>query len=343
MSATSSRTVIACDESGNEGENLTRAGSRVFAHASVDLTVDEADTLMSEIRKMTGSSAGEIKSSLLLQPENRDVLEWFLAEQRLEGRTNVYLVEKDYFVCGKIVDLIVESHLYDRGHELYAYGRARDLAVTLYEQGPTQLTVDWNTALDQFNTMLRNKVRTGTKATLVDFYTTIDGLRPQAAGKLAHILRLIHAARDEAEKLIREMPATSPEYLALDPLFASLGATTRTWYEQKGFPVRVIHDQTSLLTNQRVETLRTGLAHADLPVQGIRPVILESLVQVDSKMDARVQIADLLAGAGRTIAEAALTGTPHDLTEKLRPHLDKSPNWGNAPSFLTLIGNSIPV
>lgn len=339
MSATAAETTIACDESGNEGENLTRAGSRVFAHASVDLNESEALDLMNEVRRLTGASGVEVKSGVLLKPNNRDVLEWFLNEPRLEGRTNLYLVEKEYFVCGKIVDLIVESHLYDQGHELYRYGRARDLAVCLYEDGPSQLGSDWYSAVDQFNTMLRNKMRSGTRATLADFYATVDILRPQATGKLALGLRLVHAAHDEAEALIRDMPATSLDYLSLDPLFASLGMTTRTWYEKTGVPIRIIHDQTSLITNQRAQTLKTGLAQSSVP-QGIPPVKLTSLVQVDSKNDARVQVADLLAGAGRSIAEAALGGAD-DLTTELRPHLDDSPNWGDAASYLALMGRPI--
>lgn len=341
MATASGEKTVACDESGNEGENLTRAGSRVFAHASVDLTLDEASDLMEDVRWRTGAAAAELKSSTLLKPVNREVLDWFLNEPRLRGRTNIYLVDKQYFVCGKIIDLVVETHLYEQGHDLYTFGRARDLAVTLHTDGPNQLGPSWVVALDQFNTMLRSKMRTGTRATLADFYATIELLRPQTSGKLRHALRLIHAAQAEAETLIREMPATSLNYLALDPLFASLGMTARIWFERTGLPIRMVHDETSLLTKNRVNTLRTGLRQANIPAPGISPVTLRSVIQVDSKKDARVQVADLLAGAGRVIGESELAGSPHLSTAYLRPHLHSSLNWGDSSSYLALTGTPI--
>jgi hypothetical protein len=41
---------IACDESGAEGENLVGAADRVFTYASVDLSIEEADQVLAELR-----------------------------------------------------------------------------------------------------------------------------------------------------------------------------------------------------------------------------------------------------------------------------------------------------
>lgn len=338
MSGKAGHLTVACDESGNEGENLTRAGSRVFAHASVSISGDVATSLMDELRRATGSKSTEIKSSVLLQPANRDALEWLLDEPRLADSVNIHLTEKRYFVSGKIVDLIIETLMHERRHNLYHAGRARDMAYLLYSDAPIQLGADWDIALDEFNTMLRARVRKGPQATLDDFYGTLETIRPQAQGKLVNVLRLIHAGREKAATLIRDMPQTSPDYLALDPLFAALGQTARTWHERRGLPIRIAHDETSLLTKQRIATLKKGLSGPATASLGIDPVPLQDVMLIDSKTDSRVQVADLLAGAGRALAEEALSGRIDPLIEKLRPHVDPYSIWGDSTSWLALAG-----
>lgn len=330
---------VACDESGNEGENLTRAGSKVFSHASVSITSDVAYDLIEDIRQATGSKSDELKSSVLIRPSNRDVLEWLLDEPRLVEKTNVHLTEKRFFVSGKVIDLIVETLMHERNHDLYRAGRARDMAYVLYNDAPGQLGPDWDTALDEFNTMLRARVRKGSQATLDDFYGTLDAVRPLAQGKLAVVLRLVHAGRGEAAALIRDMPVNSLDYLSLDPLFAALGQTARTWHERSGLPVRIVHDETSLLTKQRIEALKKGLSEPIVTSLGVDPVPLQAVTLVDSQKNPRVQVADLLAGVGRSVAEIALSGEDSLLCEKLRPHVDPFSIWGDGSSWKTLMGD----
>jgi hypothetical protein len=59
--------------------------------------------------------------------------------------------------------------------------------------------------------------------------------------------------------------------------------------------VAVVHDEQSALTRGRVARLGTFLAAAVSPA----PPPLRSFVQVDSRDDPRVQVADLLAGIAR--------------------------------------------
>lgn len=330
---------VSCDESGNEGENLSRAGSRIFAHAGISIGQSDAAAIMAEVRRQLGTKVGELKSSMLLDAVNRDVLERLLDEPRLTGMVNIHLTDKRYFVNGKIVDMIVETVLHDRGHNLYRHGRAREMAHVLFVDGPLQLGPDWDKAVDEFNTMLRVAVRTGTKATLDDFYQTLDTLRPHAAGKLATILRLVHAGRDEAAELIANMKTTSLDYLALDPTFAALATVVRTWHDRAGMPIRVIHDETSLLTPRRIKTMQNGLADPAVLEVDLTPVTLHSVELVDSKIDPRIQVADLLAGAARVIAADALADAADvALVEKLRPFVDPNSVWADDSSWDLLIG-----
>jgi hypothetical protein len=130
---------VACDESGNEGENLTRAGSRVFTHAGLTISVDDAEDLMNQLRVNPRAQATEIKSKVLLKPGNRDVLERLLTEPRLEGKADIHPTDKRYFVVGKIVDLVVEQVLHEAGLDIHSNGVAGDMARLLFIEGPAQL------------------------------------------------------------------------------------------------------------------------------------------------------------------------------------------------------------
>src|SRR5690242_9076845 len=58
---------IACDESGSEGEHLVGGNTDVFAHASVNLSIDTSAACVQEIRARIGSPALEYKANHLLR------------------------------------------------------------------------------------------------------------------------------------------------------------------------------------------------------------------------------------------------------------------------------------
>lgn len=81
-------------------------------------------------------------------------------------------------------------------------------------------------------------------------------------------------------------------------------------------PVSVVHDRQTLLTDTRIAQLKEILsATPEARLSGMR--------LVDSRLDARVQVADLLAGAARQIAEDELDGRgDEELIALLRPYVD---------------------
>ena len=117
------------------------------------------------------------------------------------------------------------------------------------------------------------------------------------------------AARDEhqrppvAGELIDEDPELPPP---LEPLVPALAETVLYW-SAGGRSVAVVHDEQSALTPGRVDRLGQFLAGR------VDPPPLQSFVQVDSREDPRVQVADFLAGIVRR-------GRP-DLVELLEPYL----------------------
>lgn len=337
-------TVIACDESGSEGENLTGAGHPVFVHASVDLTIDEAARVVGEVRRLAPSQAPEYKSDQLLRPAGRDALAWLLsAPGPLAGRAHAYLVDKDYFVVGKVVDLLVEEVTHAAGVDLYADGQARAFAWTLHRQGARALGMaEWSTLLGAFNSLMRARQRNGAKTTVDEFFAIVDRVRLCSRRRgVGEVLTLLWRAKPHADGF-QERLADDPDQLpTLDPLVASIFQTARWWHEATQLPVRIVHDRQAMLTPVRVAKFIDAVAHPYPEFARIAPpMTVTAIEQVDSRDDPRVQVADLLAGASRQLASSALAGGPDDRSVLLRPFVDGDSLWSDDASWTTLTGRS---
>ncbi len=335
-------TVIACDESGSEGENGVDAAHRVFVHASVDLTLAEAAEVIAEVRRLASSQASEYKSEQLLRPGHRETLDWLLAgDGVLAGRARVFVVDKGYFVVGKIVDLLVEEVAHEAGKDLYINDQARNFAWTLYRQGRRALgSADWTALVTGFNSLMRAKQRKGVKSTVDEFFAVVDRVRLRSKRRdVDEVLALLWRAKAHAEIFQEFLEDPTDQLPSLDPLIASIPQTIRSWHEATGRPIQLVHDRQAVLTPARVATLVDSLAHP-LPefARFTPPVRVMAIEQVDSKDDPRVQVADLLAGASRQIASNALVGEPDDRIVLLRPFVDRNSLWADDTSWTALTG-----
>ncbi|WP_329793192.1 NAD-dependent protein deacetylase of SIR2 family [Lentzea sp. DG1S-22] len=99
---------------------------------------------------------------------------------------------------------------------------------------------------------------------------------------------------------------------ALDPLFPAILRAVAQW----GGPVSIVHDQQLSLTGGRIRQLEQAAPR------------LRSLTLADSRQDARVQVADFLAGIARRVAEEELHGRPdREVIELLRPFVVGPGMW----------------
>ncbi|MCM4078981.1 hypothetical protein LXN57_15515, partial [Actinoplanes sp. TRM88002] len=104
---------IACDESGFSGTNLLDPSTPMITHASVDLSAGEAGQLIAELR----SSSHELKSGPFLRgPRAREALELFLGA--LRGRALVHLIDKEFFLVTRVIDLLLAEPSYAAGTRL---------------------------------------------------------------------------------------------------------------------------------------------------------------------------------------------------------------------------------
>ena len=272
MTIQSSWAEIACDESGFSGSNLLDPASPVITHASVDLAVPEATEVVAVLRSRLRRRA-EYKSSQLLRPGQRPALEWFLSS--LHGRAHVHVIDKTGYVAARVLELFTEEPSYGAGTSL---GR------------------------DHSDAVLALRPRTGFLAAFVELARTrrvrlidhdaIDRFFATMPAGLPALREVTRARVEEVMvRLIDEDRAFPPP---LEPLVPALAETLLFW-SAGGQSVAVVHDEQSALTRGRVARLGTFLANTVSPA----PPPLRSFLQVDSRDDPRVQVADLLAGIAR--------------------------------------------
>jgi hypothetical protein len=337
-------TVIACDESGAEGENVYASEHRVFVHASVDLTLDEAAGVIAEVQRLAPTQASEYKSRQLLRPSGQKALDWLLAEDGvLVGRARAFVVDKDYFVVAKIVDMLIEEVTHESGDDLYANDQARTFAWTLYRQGQRALgTADWSALVAGFNSLMRSKQRKSVKTSVEEFFTVVDRVRLRSHRRdveVEEVLALLWRARPHADIFQDDLADVPDQLPSLDPLIAAIPQTARSWYEISGRPVRLVHDRQAVLTPGRVAAMINILAHPPPEfAHFVPPVDVVAIDQVDSQDDPRVQVADLLAGAARQIAANALAGKRDDRVALLSPFVVLDSVWADDVSWTALTG-----
>ncbi|GGX19796.1 hypothetical protein [Streptomyces lomondensis] len=300
---------IACDESGSDGENLTGGNTDVFAHASVSLSVAEAAAAVREIRDRIRSPAEEYKANHLLREKHRAVLEWLLApDGPIHGQARVHLMEKTFFVVDRAVGLLLDDPA---------------AAVALFRAGPPTFGEEgWRTFLEAANRLLRVR---GDGEPVNAFYGTVDALRRAHPGTdAAGILERLAATRPRAVSYRAGFLDGPPLIPVLNPLLPAIVRTAALW-SGDGRPVRLVHDRQNMLTPDRIAWLEEAARRAGVGLAGLRLVV--------AREDARVQVADFLAGIARKIASDELNGRSDPaLTALLRPYVDPASVWGDARS-----------
>ena len=163
---------IACDESGFSGTNLLDPATPVITHASVDLRVGEAVGLIAALRSGFRFSPNESKSGQFLRsPKAGEALEWFLAA--LSGRAHVHLVDKEYFLVTRIVDLLLTEPSYAAGTRLTQDHRPAALALYRARRWAGS---DWGAFLAAFVDLVRIKRRHPVRRTVERFFQARDAL-----------------------------------------------------------------------------------------------------------------------------------------------------------------------
>ena len=305
-------TVISCDESGNEGAKVFGSQSRVFSHGAVCIELDRAQELVNELRGRLRiqPNSPEIKAKDILKTAARPDLLWFFADDGpIAGLASAWVIDKEFFVTSKVIDILYESLAHEMGIDLYSGRKAREVAYQFHRYGPRSFDrEDWDRLVEAFNSLARIKQRKGVKVSVDEFFQILKDLVNRCRLEpMREILFVLINARKHADELVAHFVEDPDQIPTIDPLFAGLPATARFWHDRYGRPVQIIHDRQTTLTPSRVEQLMlfASVSHPEFLSFAPRFQIV-GIEQVDSKSDPRVQLADLVSGVSRRMAEEIL-------------------------------------
>jgi hypothetical protein len=294
---------IACDESGFSGANLLHSSESIITHASVDLTTEASVELIAALRSRFRLSESELKSGQLLRRPG--AADWLLAA--LPGHALVHLIDKEFFLATRVVDLVLADASYAAGTQLTEANRPDALA--LYRAGRAAGS-DWTGFLAAFADLVRIKRRLPADQVTDRFLRARDTLARHQLGASAEAVVAGLTAirvRDLAGRLDNDDRSIPPP---LEPMLPALAETVLAWSAGRR-RVLVIHDEQSALTAGRLTRLQQVLPG----VGGRSP--LAGLIMVDSRDDPRVQVADLLAGVARR-SPGSVDGGPLIIPTSLR-------------------------
>ena len=247
---------------------------------------------MATLRAGHRFSLSELKSGRFLRGRDAsESLEWFWSA--LDGRAHVHLVDKEYFLVTRIVDLFLTEPSYAAGTRLTQ--QQRPAARALYRAGRTGGR-EWGDFLAVFVEMVRTKRRRRPDRSLLEHFLqardtlAATGLDPTAEEVLNGLTR--DGVRTIVTRLTNDDRSIPPP---LEPMLPAVAETVLSWSGGRR-QVLVVHDEQSALTADRLRRLQRVLA------DGAEVSPLAGLVTVDSRDDPRVQVADLLAGIARRYA-----------------------------------------
>jgi hypothetical protein len=294
---------IACDESGFTGGNLVGGQNQVFAHASVRMKPDDARKLVDSLLQQIGAhGSGEYKAAELLRSRHRPVLKWLLGQSSsIQGRAYVHLTDTRFFVLARVLDVLLGGDTVSGTTCPGENARTREMAITLYRSGRQNYGPHrWQEFLTLAANLFRTNNRWLPKTPVPMFYAAVDSLtQTQAEAEVHEVLTLLQSTRPIAEAT-RASHLQNPKLTPLlEPLIPALTRAVHFW-GTRAEVVSVIHDEQSALTPERIADIARTFA-ASRPGRQ-----LVAVRQVDSRGDARVQLADFVAGIARRLASETL-------------------------------------
>jgi hypothetical protein len=317
---------IALDESGHHGDQQFRE-SRYMALGVVKIDDASAVRVIEQLRRGAESSKAMIQAEELSfgtsfagagagKARRRSVLAELLgAGGALEGRVSAYLVDADYFVASKLVDLLIEETLHNSGAPWPGAMFYRTLARDLTLEGPRALGMEGHAQLiATAATFFSKKNRHGDLVSVEQLFTVFRNCRNRSrrrtnprVRRVTEVLELLLRTRHEAEQfaLAHASDPSSQQADAvrdsMEPLIPAVVAAISTAAERHE-SVGALGDEHRLLTDGTLELMELGV-NAQVVLKGLyEQHKLAQLVRGTSGEHPSLQLADLAAGAALAVA-----------------------------------------
>jgi hypothetical protein len=316
---------IACDESGFSGGNLVGGQSPVFAHASVRMEPGDARKLVDSLLRQIGAhGSGEYKAAELLRPRHRPVLLGLLDPSGpIRGNAHVHLTDTRFFVLARVIDVLLGEESVQGTACPGQNARTRRMAIALYRSGEHVYGRDrWREFLTLAANLFRTNNRWLPKMPVPTFYAAVEAMaQTSTAAGVDEVMNLLQSTRPIAEAT-RAAHLQNPKWTPLlEPLIPALTRAVQFW-GSCAVTVSVVHDEQSALTPERIADIARTFATSHPGRQ------LINVRLVDSRSDARVQLADFVAGIARRLTSDELKGNPDaELMTMLSPLIDRQSVW----------------
>jgi hypothetical protein len=322
---------VAVDESGWDGEQLYARADRYLSIGSVATDDDSAALIVDRLRQDTAlRQPPELKFSQFTGQRSgrrmEALAELIEPQGALAGRACVYLVDKHFFVTAKIIDLLLEEEAHEQGLNLYGGGGARQLAVTLFVEGPRALGRDgFDRLIETMVGFASMRNRNGTVVTVEALFSEFQRAFARAhRRRVADLLAALLRTRAHAEYYLSALGDPAMRVPAMEPLIPCLPMVGRLWSRELG-AVSMLVDEHRVLTDDRLDLI-AGNAALDIdlagPAMGVRrrpqSQAVRAVVRGISRAHPSIQLADLIAGAGQAVARRH-AGAPSPAGERLYP------------------------
>jgi len=296
---------VACDESGFVGGSLF-GGARVFAHASVHVDAGDAAALVDEVRRRIGAGTQELKASRLNRPWAQPVAAWLCApDGPLQGRAVAHLTDTRLFGLARLAQVLRADSAPEGWWSPREEPESWELALRLHavlDEMPQQ----WERELlVAGRNLLWIRRRRRLEQPVESWVDVVRGAAERLPDEESRRFLAAWASPRAVQRAHDHLTAPPASPLS-EPLLSALRWTVGHWSARGD--VFVVHDEQSVLTAARVAAIADELA-ASRP--GRRMV---GFSRVDSREDARVQLADLVAGVVRRGAEEAYSGEESETT-----------------------------
>ena len=306
---------VAVDESGWDGEQLYDRVDRYLVIGSVIVDDESAAEIVAQLRRDAAlTQPPELKFSQFGSKGTDQRLEALAAllgpDGALAGRAHLYLIDKHYFVAGKIIDLLLEGDANDRGINLHEGDRARQLAWTLFNRGPRALGAEGFNRL--IATMVGFASARNRDASIVTVDTLFEEIRQAYARahrrEIQDILEALLRTRAQAESYLDALHRHAAVLPPMEPLIPSLPHIGNLWSQQIG-ALSMLVDEHRVLTDERLDII-ARVAALDIqlagPARGVRrrpaDKAVRTVVRGSSRDHPSIQLADLVSGAGQAVA-----------------------------------------
>lgn len=284
---------ICFDEAGNTGQDMLNKDQKVFVLASVKYD----DNAQNEIKSVFNVE-GEIHFKQLKNSGagRKKILDFLNSRWIKEDHIILYYVNKEFNVCGQIVNLLIETVFHHNGYDLYLHGRHIAYTNWIFYFG----NLFWNKHLfnrflESFVAMIRNK----DASSISNFYSITEELYHQIDEK--EVLQPVIKSKSHIEEVLG-----SVDQFSIDVTFSTFLVLCDKWTKQikNKIDVRFDHSKQIEHYNRYIEKTIENLAKTDKTIEiGYDnrtmsfPHQISSVELVNSTDEVGVQCADLIASS----------------------------------------------